>query len=196
MAAGVYWTLGGARKLATARSFKVVAPLLQAAFIRRDVLSALGGLESHLGDELADVGLGLALRELGLKTICEPKSRIIQTAAGLPASSTNSFSQGQRAERLFWRHAGQAGLALALIAHPFTVAADLLSRLPKIGSLLNPLGRLLGLCEFGALARYRIRLAEAAGQLADASAEPATLSLAAAREQAAPAAGSARRKAA
>ncbi|MDX1944841.1 MAG: glycosyltransferase family 2 protein [Pirellulaceae bacterium] len=184
LAAGVRWTLGGARKLAVARSFQVVAPLLAAGFWRRSAVLAHGGFEATLGDDLADVGLGLALRELGLKTVCEPKSQLTAIIDPLPLHRANSLHQGQRAERLFWRFAAHAGLGLALASHPFTILADLLSRLPTAGALLNPLGRLLACCEFGAQGRYLSHLNRCAERLSGDSSTPATVSLAEARAEA------------
>jgi hypothetical protein len=72
-AAGVCWSaagqrrvLSGPRALEQAARAACLGPALAAGFFRRDVLEAWHGFESSLGDDLADVGLAIAIRDLGL----------------------------------------------------------------------------------------------------------------------------------
>jgi hypothetical protein len=145
-------------------------------------------METALGDELADVGLGLVMRELGLKTAYEPKAKIVHRGSEpLSFSDAGPLARALRAERLFWRSASGDGTALSLVAHGFVAALDTLKQIASAGIVTAPLGRLLACLELGAVRRYQSRLVDIVSRLSDQSRdETATLSLAEARSRTLP----------
>jgi hypothetical protein len=190
-AAGLMWTMAGTRRVCRSRSLTMLGPTLAAGFWRKSVLEALDGLEVPLGDELADVGLGLAIRHLNLKVVCESKSRVFQNENFVEQPAASAAAFGQCAERLFWRAATQSGIALPLALHPLAVFADSISRLPGMGTILSPLGRLLAWTELGAARQYQRKLVRADRLLTGGELDtPATVPLAASRDARQPAAHS------
>jgi hypothetical protein len=174
-AAGVRWSAGGARVVV--RDQRVVAagagrlrtqilgPTLSAGFYRREELLALGGFETALGDELADIGLALDLEALGQLSVCEPACQILRR--GTVRAAQRPFNDGRAAERLFLRHAGRRGLAVSLAGHPLAVLGEMLRG--GRSSLSAAAGRVLAFGEIGASRRYRQRLAAAEAYLQDTS---------------------------
>ena len=140
--------------------------MLTAAFYRRDVLSALGGLEAELGDELADIGIALAMQSLGRLHVSEPGSQLIQTNNNALESKSGS-SSGRAAERLFCRHVASRGLVPALLLHPLTVMSDMAGSGSVIAGVAALAGRCLAWLEFGAGSRYEQRIADAKERLAE-----------------------------
>jgi hypothetical protein len=169
VAAGIRWSLGGTRRVISDHRIllpgsgrlraRIQGPTLAAAFYRRDVLLALGGFDSGVGDELADVAAALAIEAVGRLHIGEPSSRLIQTRPAA-APRISSFGSGRAAERLFWRAASRRGTVLSLLAHGITVAGEWLN-------VTAWLGRLSAWCEFGAVEKYSQQLLAAEDRLAE-----------------------------
>jgi hypothetical protein len=175
VAAGVRWTLGGARRevvdarVLTAGSGRlrsqIIAPTLRAGFYRRDVLAALDGFERTMGDGLADVACGLALHALGRLTVLEPAAELIlkQRAATV---ETGRIASAKAREQLFWRAAGHRGMARSLALHAIEVMADSLGI--KNGSGISScLGRAAAMADFAASRRHLRLLATAEERLAE-----------------------------
>jgi hypothetical protein len=183
LAAGVRWSLGGARQVicdqrvlsagAGRLRTRVLGPTLAAGYYRRDVLLALGGFEPSLGDEVSDVGLALDMEALGLLAVCERSSRLVQRSAPQQAASSGTLS-GRAAERLFYRHAARRGLAASLAVHPVAVACDWVQHAARMNVLGPLVGRALGLCEMATLRDYQQRLETARQRLAAASSNKGT----------------------
>ena len=192
VAAGVRWTVGGARQVVADQRVLlggsarlragILGPTLAAGFFRREVLEVLGRLDAHLDERYADVDLALKMAALDLRTVCEPGSRVVQTAVR-DDQRRAPFARGRNAERIFWQSAPARGMLPSLVMHPFTLIGDVLATRSAIGAGLAALGRLLALVEFGAARRHEERLAAAREALA-LTGERATipLSLPAARE--------------
>ena len=172
IAAGVRWTLGGARRAVNDRRIltpgsgrlraQVIAPMLTAGFYRREVLAALDGFEEAMGDLLADVAYGLSLQTLERLTVVEPAAQVICRAEPVTASCS-SLTLGKVREQLFWRAAAERGLARSLALHAALVSGEALSR----SGLIGLLGRGLGLLTFGASSQYRAVLESARSRLAE-----------------------------
>jgi hypothetical protein len=173
VAAGVYWSLGGRRRVVSdsrviergsgrLRS-KIQGPTLAAAFYRRDVVAALGGFDTQLGDHLADVSMSLDIQALGRLHVCEPASRLIevsQSQCRLPVG----FAAGRASEQLFWRHAHHRGISASLAMHGCSMAAGSIFERPS--QFLSSLaGRGLACLEIGAASRHEQRLAAASERL-------------------------------
>jgi len=177
VAAGVRWSLGGARVLMTDPRVlsagagrlrtQILGPTLAAGYYRRDVLAALGGFEPSLGDELADVGLALDIEALGLLTVCERSSQLIERTEPQRAAASSTRS-ARSAQRLFHRHAARRGLAASLAVHPVAVAYDWLQHAARLNGLGTLLGRAMGLYELAMLGDYHERLQTARQRLAAA----------------------------
>ena len=189
---GVKYTLGGERisvghDLAIpdhhALLDDVLGPSLLAGFYSKDALLALGGFCREVGDELADVDLALSLRDLGCRSVLEPKSQVAHAALDSGRSVLGAVSRGWNAEALFWRHWGREGRAGSLLAHPFSVLGDAVRREGYSAGTLKILGRLLGLVSIRSSAAYEQQLSAAAKLLGDLEVRSETLSLAAAREE-------------
>jgi hypothetical protein len=174
VAAGVAWTLGGARSVVRDRRItsagsgrrraKILGPTLAAAFYRREVVVALGGFDTAVGDELADVSLALDIRAIGQLHVCETGSTLIEhSQAAVPSS--HGFQPGRAKERLFWRHAAARGLALSVGLHPPAVVSDTLRQVPALSAISSLVGRCAGLLEIGAAERHERHLATALEQL-------------------------------
>jgi hypothetical protein len=184
ISAGLRFTRGGQRKIVTDRRLlapgagrlraSVLGPTLAAGFYRREVLAALDGFDKSLADCVADADTALAIRALGGLHVCEPASRLIQQSDSLAAVSVTGFAAGRSAERIFWRHAGERGLALSLGLHGLTMAASLLQSGATLATLA---GRAVACAEFGAAARHQERLAAARQRLEEVAELRATIKL-------------------
>jgi hypothetical protein len=124
---------------------KLAGPLIDAAFYRRIALQMAGGLSSAVGDDLADVDLGLVLRSAGYLTALEPHSRVLSTPA-VVRSAKPGFRSALRAETLFWRAAAVVGWWKSLAAHPIGVVSEFVTCLPHPRAFTALLGRICGAC--------------------------------------------------
>ena len=176
-AAGVRWTVGGARRVVADQRVLhggsgrlragILGPTLAAGFYRRDVLQALGGFDARLDQRYVDVDLALAIAALDLRTICEPASRVIATAASAGDEHRAPIARGRNAERVFWRNAEARGKWVSLLMHPFAWIGDVLATRSAFATLLVDVGRLCALLEFGAVQRHQERLSTARDRLAE-----------------------------
>lgn len=163
LAAGLGFSSGGGRVVweTPPHSNDLVGPPLAAAFYRRRVLQALGGLDRDLSISLADVDLALCCEELGFRTVIEPASRVFAPSRVLRTDA--GFWQGQAAERLFWRHMKHRGSMTSWLAHPLSIAAECLREAPSPSAVTSLLGRVVGsLHSEGASQLKRLEAAQAA----------------------------------
>jgi hypothetical protein len=166
---GVGYLPGGARRLIPADAPEgVVGPSRVAGFFRREVVVAAGGWSTAVGDAYADVDLGLTLAACGLLAAVEPRAQLTHSSS-LPESA---FRQGLGAERTFWRSAAGQGWLRELAWHPWVVAIDALSALPRLRILPKLAGRLLGMCDLGRARRHHLRVDQLAQALAVAAVVP------------------------
>lgn len=151
---GVSYSSGGARSLRGAgqtyemgrvRPSRILGPSLQAGFYRTRILHTLGGWDTLMGDQLADIDLALVLQDAGYRSVCAESSRVYGPK---PETPVGSFASGRCAERLFLRHAPQQGWLRSMLAHPWTVAWNALADLPHPGAITQLFGRLVGLTEY------------------------------------------------
>jgi hypothetical protein len=172
---GVGYTLGGNRQVVGHNrplpqrhklGAHVRSPSLAAGFFVREVLDALGGFATEVGDGLADIDVALSLAELGYRTVAEPSCKLVTGSDFIGDQSSAGITRGRQLERLFLRHAASNGGIKALLAHPLAIAADAWSDLPHLGAVLKVLGRLVASWEFGTIQGYKQRMAEAAEYLA------------------------------
>lgn len=182
---GVRVSLGHDLPIPDHRALKdaVLGPSLQAGFYSREVLLALGGFSREVGDDLADVDLALALRELGCRAVLESRSQIVAAPQDSSRSLLGAISRGWRGERLFWRHWAHEGGMMSLLAHPLTALIDAARHEGALAGGLKLLGRSLALVNFGAARSYSQRLATAAAILGEQELPGETLSLEAARDE-------------
>jgi hypothetical protein len=187
---GVSYTLGGGRisvghdlAIPDHHAFidSVLGPSLIAGFFSKDALLALGGFCRDVGDELADVDLALALRDIGCRSVLEPKSQVAYLPLDGRRTILGAISRGRGAETLFWRHWGREGRTAGLLAHPIAALVDAWRHEGLIGGGLKLLGHTLGLSSLRAGSRYEQQLAAAAELLGDLEVRGETLSLTAAR---------------
>ena len=167
---GVGYTLGGNRHLVGHNrplpqrhklAAQVRGPSLAAGFFAREVLDALGGFATEVGDGLADIDVGLSLAELGYRTVAEPSCKLVAGSDFAGHQTSAGITRGRQLERLFLRHAAAHGGIKALLAHPLAIAADTWSELPRVAAALKVLGRLVASWEFGTIQDYKQRMAEA-----------------------------------
>lgn len=156
-AAGVAYGTFGSRRVCLAGAKadgrlrpKPLGPTLGAGFYRREWLAALGGLDTEIGEALADIDLALSLQALGQRCAFAATCRIEEPTPGTRLSEATSRER----ERLFWRHAGTIGWMKSLVAHSLAVLADVVR--PN-----DLLGRLAAFFEFGGYARFRRRIQQA-----------------------------------
>lgn len=156
IAAGVEYSCGGKRSLCTRMPKNkdvrlgegVLAACSWAAFYRRSALARVGGgLCALVGDRFADVDLGLAFQQAGLRSVVAADSRVYASGEPLPPSS--SFHAGLHAERLFWRNLPTRSVWKSLALHPFTAAAQTLLSLSTLGLPAHMAGRLIAACQIG-----------------------------------------------
>lgn len=165
LARGVKYGIGGSRKLHGAggavtgsgsKKIRVLGPTLAAGFYRTEMLEAVGGFDSSIGDELTDVDVALAMHALGCECMFAEESHVRFTNPN--PTKTGTFSHGRQAERLFWRHRLRHGGFFGLAMHPFTVLSSAFSALPSPGALMQLLGRSIACLEFGTGRRYEEKL--------------------------------------
>ena len=146
---GVAYARGGARQARTfrrelirdaAHHIDIVAPTFLAGFFCREALLEAGGWDEDIGEQLADIDIGLAMMSLGFECDVAPNSFIESDNAKGAPKGTAGFAYGVRAERLFWRHLRSHG---SLLAHPLAMLQSFVVGLPM--SILQVPGRLVGL---------------------------------------------------
>ena len=176
-AAGVRFTPGGRRVVHGAgvrldrakRTLRkeIAGPALIAAFYRRSVLDALGGLCPKAGIWHADVDLALSLRRLGFRCPLEPES--VMATSDPQLSPPDSFETARCAERVFWRHWRQSAGPLAMLAHGMHITASLFAKPFRADSYAQLFGRALARLERSTYRQHaqRLRLAADACQVAD-----------------------------
>jgi hypothetical protein len=169
---------------------EVLGPSLLAGFFCRDTLLAVGGLCREVGDDLADIDLALTFRDLGCRTVLEPKCQVSRVAGDGPRSPLGAVSRGWNAETLFWRHWAREGKAVSLLAHPLAMLLDGVKDEGIVAGGLKLLGRTLGFSSLRASGNYERQLAAASELLGDLEARGETLSLTTAREELSKAASS------
>ncbi len=91
----------------------IVGPSCLAGFYRKSYFTAVGGFEPAVGDELADVDLGLRLQKAALRAVIEPESVV---RAVPPKKLPSGFRRGLCTERLLLRSADSLG-KMALRGH-------------------------------------------------------------------------------
>lgn len=179
-AAGIAYGRGGARRIVRGRTTRlrpidlqgrVVGPTRWAAFYRKDALAdPVGMFDSAVGDEAADVELGLRLRHAGYLVEVEPAS--VVSFDGIQRKRSSEYRRALGAERLFWRHAGVNGWKASLAWHALTVIGALGSSLVRLAIVGQLAGRLMGAMDVIRHARYRRRLAQLPGTAAQRSLLP------------------------
>jgi len=148
---------------------QIIGPKLGAAFYRKSVIDAIGGIPSRVGDALAEVDLAMVLRKAGWQIELEPACKVLaqqQVDSCLPAG----FRSALWNERLYWRHFADDGIA-GLVKHPFVQLADTVRTKPWWKLPACAAGRFLGLVEFGYYREAKQATAAAAGALSRAQSQ-------------------------
>jgi hypothetical protein len=159
VAAGLQYLAGGVRRSGArfvadvheAGVSPILAAGLAAVFYNRVTLNAVGMLGTDVGVELADVQLGLLLRQAGYLSLVDPRLQVRVPTA--PLEDLGAFRRGMYAERMFWQHAAVVGWFRSLLAHPLAVARNVLSERPRRHVLAALAGRAAGMLMFGAIRR-------------------------------------------
>jgi len=180
VAAGVRYTLGGRRVLSgsgqslakAARTLRreIVGPPLMAAFYRRSVVKALGGLCPKAGVWHADIDLALSMRRLGFRCELEPGSIMATLNAGFVPPV--GFETARCAERVFWRNWRQCGGTLALLAHAAHVTGTVCTRPHRVEAYTQLAGRFLAGFERSAFRQHQKRLQRAVATCAESGEVP------------------------
>jgi len=153
VAAGLAYHVGGAAvPLASGQATdslgsnakRILAPHPAAAFYRRSAVEVMGGFHAAVGDRLAGVDAGLALEQIGLVTVLEPRSRVAAPRAG--GVRAGSFRQALEAERLFWRWAPILGRARSVASHGVLVIGEGVRGVLDLSIVPRWAGRLVGGC--------------------------------------------------
>ena len=176
LSAGVYCSLGGARKVPADRRLmeagsgrlraKIIGPTLTASFYRRDCLAALGGFEAAMTDHLADVAMAISLRDLGKLHVVESASRLTKIADHTEQALPR-LGRARALERLFWRSAAGHSPALTLPLHLAHLAADCAAELASLRLIPALVGRAIGCLEIGAVQRHQQNLDSAREKLTE-----------------------------
>jgi hypothetical protein len=153
LTAGHVWSRGGAiQSLARGRKASSlhrdkrltgvpVTPTQIAAFYRKAMLDELPMVfDPALGQEAAALDLGLQLRRLGYRTICQAAASVVATAEAQVAAAF-PFRGALQAERVFLRHVPAGRWGAALLAHAGSVALEFLQNLPRLACLTRLAGR-------------------------------------------------------
>lgn len=152
---------GAEDQVARLSATPLVGPSRLAGFYRKSYFVAVGGFEPAVGDELADVDLGLRLRAAGLRAVIEPESLV---RAAPQQRMPGGFRRGLYTERLLLRSADS--LRKLAAARPLAWSAGLTWRMlhpPR--ALGHLLGQLAAWCELPRHLRYRGQLAQLASRL-------------------------------
>jgi hypothetical protein len=165
-AAGIGYTPGG-RRILLGRGYAELTPDAQAAlvgacgaaaFYRRAALETVGGLNSQLGIQQADVDVAIALKRAGFTLAVAPQSKLLacEQIGHLEAPLEKAIHD----ERLFWRNLPERGRLKALAAHAGVVTLDLLRSAPRLQLFSQLAGRSWALCQMSSHVRHRRALAE------------------------------------
>lgn len=165
---GVSFTTSGSRNLVGAGARiddsrlerqTVLAPALSAGFYRREILMALSGFDVEFGESFADVELGLALRDLGLRTKVESTARVTMThALHLPP---RTYQEARSAERLYRRQCDTS----SRLKHTLLVASEVLTGIPHARMISRFAGRMAARHEANPRPAYENRLERAQSAL-------------------------------
>ncbi len=182
---GVCYGLGGTRvphcAALTGRTARrrITAASLCAGLYRRQALREVGGFNPSLGDDFADVDLGLMLQAAGYRCVHEENSTV--TTSRTTDRGRFSFASGRAAERLFWRNTEPRDWASILLAHPYAWLTETICNLHRPQVFLQLLGRLQGWFKRGAAQRQQqchlrtLRQNHAAAQRSSSSVDPASI---------------------
>jgi hypothetical protein len=131
----------------------IVAPHLFTGFYRAQALAQLGKPFSSYVGHLADLDLGLRLKQVGLEAVFEPGSRVI-VHDDVTIIEPTEFQAGRQAERLYWRNAPALGWIRGSLAHLASVGIEIAGcfRAPRRAKSL--LGRLTALGEYPGYVRH------------------------------------------
>jgi hypothetical protein len=174
---GVRYSVGGRRSvrvkdLSQKRGTRGVdGPTLAAGFYRRQMLADAAGFCREVGDELADVDLGVFMRAGGWRTVHEAGSVI--TFSGEVARQRPSFLRGRNAERLFWRNVCMNSQFAAYAAHTGVVLGEVLVNLLRPALAVHLLGRACAVLESSHYRQRRDQLSAVRGAACEA--EPETV---------------------
>jgi hypothetical protein len=117
--------------------------------------------DESLGDDFADVQLGLSLATLGARIEYEPLSRLYANRALADRyNACLGFRSACRAERLFKRNRSPDAGRWPLVSHAIACAVECIGALPSPKSLSGLLGRLYGRFEKEDRAAYLAKLEE------------------------------------
>jgi hypothetical protein len=126
-------------------SATILGPTFGAAFYRLSALKLLrDAFSPALGSELCDVDVALRLSRAGYRAVLEPLSRVVASEEQWRASP---LSDAWLAERVFWRHAKELGLARSAIGHAAVLAAELTLVVTRPLQAGRIIGRLAGCLE-------------------------------------------------
>jgi len=149
---------------------QIIGPQLRAAFYRKSVIDAIGGIPSGVGDALTDVDLAIVLAKAGWQIELEPACKVL--AQQLDLNSSASFRSAFCSQRLYARHFADDGFA-GLVMHPFVQIAEIARTRPWWKVPASAAGRLVGLLEFGQCRAAKQAVAAAAGALSQALSQDA-----------------------
>jgi GT2 family glycosyltransferase len=130
---------------------RVLGPSCLAGFYRKAHLVALGGIEPRLGDDLADIDLGLRMHQVGLRTVVEPQSVVLATQ---PKRSPCGFRRGLHTERLLLRNSSSLG-RLTMVRPPAMLLGLAWRLVHPLRAAAHCLGQLAAWCELPRHCRFR-----------------------------------------
>jgi hypothetical protein len=131
---------------------------LSAGFFRRSAIESLGRLDERCGCHWSDVDCGLSLQTLGYRCVLEPESVVHGPTA--PDQSSLGYTEGRRAERVFWRHISTRGWGPGLVFHPMAVLATVANAWNQASGYTQLLGRLISLFAIASHLAHGARLRE------------------------------------
>ncbi|MFM7842845.1 MAG: glycosyltransferase family 2 protein [Planctomycetota bacterium] len=133
----------------------VHGPIFSAAFYRTDALLDIGGFDPQLGPDFSDADVATTLKTIGYRCVHEPACRL-----QLPRHSTTTWSTttARQAERLFWRHTDQLGMA-ARMGRALSTLMRKLTQADATGGYRSLLGRLTAATEQTRYQQFRDSIA-------------------------------------
>jgi hypothetical protein len=181
LAAGVSYGAGGRIRLlgrgrpaadAAAYQRRIQSPHLVAGFYRQSALGSVSFFCPDVGDRLTVLDLALGLHQAGLRTVLEPRCRVL--AAGDADCRGGPFRRSLELERFFWRYFPRGGWASALLGHTLVLLGESLAGIPRLSTPAQWAGRLVGLLPIGSHGqnRRRLRRLEPCGESSAAPAPP------------------------
>lgn len=151
----------------------IVAPAFAAGFYRNEVIQALEGFDPAFGELLAPVELGLALQDLGFRSVVDVHSRMV--AKHKIHSAPRTFGEARQAEQLFRRH--RQGVGGEAWQHAMLMATEFVTGFPRPRMLTRIAGRLAGRKDPDPRPHYEARLERARAELARPREEVATIAV-------------------